>query len=64
MIDEIARNLIAQWGMIGVILVCLGGVVIALWRRLVKIQDDYFEQTVQHTAVLVELNVLIRNRQP
>lgn len=60
---EIAHNVTAQWGAIGILVTVLAAAVIALWRRLVKIQDDYFEQTVQHTAVLVELNVLIRNRQ-
>lgn len=60
---EIAHNVTAQWGAIGILVTVLAAAVIALWRRLTKIQDDYFEQTVQHTAVLVELNVLIRNRQ-
>lgn len=59
---EIAHNVTAQWGAIGILVTVLAAAVIALWRRLTKIQDDYFEQTVQHTAVLVELNVLIRNR--
>lgn len=62
MAEEITHNVAAQWGAIGILVAVLLGACIALWRRLVKIQDDYFEQTVQHTAVLVELNVLIRNR--
>lgn len=60
--NEIAHNVTAQWGAVGILVILLVGACVALWRRLVKIQDDYFEQTVQNTAVLVELNVHIRNR--
>lgn len=62
--DDIAHNLPAQWGAVGILVLLLVGAVIALWRRLVKLQDDYFDQTVQHTAALVEINVVLRNRSP
>lgn len=64
MADDIAHNVAAQWGAIGILMSALMGAVVVLWRRLVKLQDDYFDQTVAHTAALVEINVVLRNRRP
>lgn len=62
MLDEIAKNIALQYGAIGLLVavLILGNVI--QWRRSTKQQDDYFEQSVQTTAALVELTIFIRGK--
>lgn len=62
MLDYIAQNIAVQYGALGLLVGCLVLGNVILWRRLVKLQDDYSEQIMATTAALVELNVLLRGR--
>ena len=60
--ENVITNLPVQYGSLGLLILALITAIVVLWRQLVKERDDYFEQSVQTTAALVELNVLIRDR--
>lgn len=60
--ESLVSNLPVQYGALGILIVFLTIAIVALWRRMNKQQDDFFEQSVQTTDALVELNTLIRDR--
>jgi hypothetical protein len=60
--DGIIASLTADRGILGLSVGVLLIAIAALWRRLVKVQDAYFEQSVQTTAALVEFNMLWRTK--
>lgn len=62
MFDELAKNIALQYGALGVLVAVLIFGNIIQWRRSVKQQDAFFDQSVETTAALVELTIFIRGK--
>lgn len=73
MVEDIASNVYAQWGSVGVLVSVLSAANVVQWKRgikkdddhaaaMTKVQDDMLEQSKEQTAALVELVTLIRDR--
>lgn len=60
--EVITSSLPAQYGALGLLIAMSVAANVALWLRLCKERDEYFEQSLQTKAVLVELVTLLRDR--
>lgn len=60
--DALTNNLIEHYGVCGLISAVLLTAIVTLWRQFVRERRENFEHSVEQTAVLVELNVFLRNR--
>lgn len=65
--ETIANDLVAQWGAVGLLVACLVGAVVVLWRRLIQREDELTkhlsesgERLSENTAAMVELTMFIR----